>query len=377
MTRRLVYVVIAIALGAVLMHQYRVRIRHQMVDFEVYRTSAIRVAGAEPLYRPADGHYQLKYLPAFAMAMTPLRWMPDETAKIVWFVLSIAFLLWLVWASVEILPFRRLPKDVLFLITLVLMAKFFGHELTLGQANALLGAMLIAAIFAMTRSQPIAGALLIGASVFVKPYAVLLWPWLAYARGRRPAALTGFAIVAGLLLPVTLYGWSGNLALLAGWWHTVSVSTAPNLLDTDNVSLAAMWAKWFGIGAPATTLALISTVALLFFVVAVIWRGRTLPAPAFLEAAALMLMIPLVSPQGWDYVLLLGTPAVALVVDRWRELTPPWRIALVLALATMSLTTFDTMGRTAYVAFMNMSLVTIAALTVIAALGKLRVSGDA
>jgi hypothetical protein len=377
MTRRLVYVVIAIALGAVLMHQYRVRIRHQMVDFEVYRTSAIRVAGAEPLYRPADGHYQLKYLPAFAMAMTPLRWMPDETAKIVWFVLSIAFLLWLVWASVEILPFRRLPKDVLFLITLVLMAKFFGHELTLGQANALLGAMLMAAIFAMTRSQPIAGALLIGASVFVKPYAVLLWPWLAYARGRRPAALTGFAIVAGLLLPVTLYGWSGNLALLAGWWHTVSVSTAPNLLDTDNVSLAAMWAKWFGIGAPATTLALISTVALLFFVVAVIWRGRTLPAPAFLEAAALMLMIPLVSPQGWDYVLLLGTPAVALVVDRWRELTPPWRIALVLALATMSLTTFDTMGRTAYVAFMNMSLVTIAALTVIAALGKLRVSGDA
>ena len=61
-----------------------------------------------------------------------------------------------------------------------------------------------------------------------------------------------------------------------------------------------------------------------------------------------MLLIPLVSPQGWDYVLLLGKPAVACTVDRWRDLTTPWRWTLGLALGLMGLTIFDVMGRALY-----------------------------
>ena len=45
-----------------------------MVDFEVYRTAAARALDAEPLYRADDGHYQFKYLPAFALAMAPFAW---------------------------------------------------------------------------------------------------------------------------------------------------------------------------------------------------------------------------------------------------------------------------------------------------------------
>ena len=37
-----------------------------MADFEVYWTAANRALDAQPLYQPADGHYQFKYLPAFA-----------------------------------------------------------------------------------------------------------------------------------------------------------------------------------------------------------------------------------------------------------------------------------------------------------------------
>jgi len=43
-----------------------------------------------------------------------------------------------------------------------------------------------------------------------------------------------------------------------------------------------------------------------------------------------MLLIPLVSPQGWDYVLLLATPAVVCLVDRWGELTKWWQGRLAL-----------------------------------------------
>jgi hypothetical protein len=48
-------------------------------------------------------------------------------------------------------------------------------------------------------------------------------------------------------------------------------------------------------------------------------RRRTVREPAYLEFGLLMLLIPLLSPQGWDYVLLVATPAVMILVDRWRE----------------------------------------------------------
>ena len=40
-----------------------------------------------------------------------------------------------------------------------------------------------------------------------------------------------------------------------------------------------------------------------------------LKAPDTLEASLLLLLIPLLSPQGWDYVFLIGTPAVMLLIN--------------------------------------------------------------
>ena len=48
------------------------RSHREMLDFEVYRVAAVRAAAAEPLYRAEDGHWQFKYLPAFALAIVPL-----------------------------------------------------------------------------------------------------------------------------------------------------------------------------------------------------------------------------------------------------------------------------------------------------------------
>src|SRR5580704_11189146 len=176
--RRLLYVVLAVVVIGVLAHQYQVRIRHQMVDFDVYRTAGARVVAAQALYRVEDGHYQFKYLPAFALAMAPFDAMATDTARAVWFSLATVWLGWLVAASVRVLPDRRLAAPVLSIVAVALMAKFFGHELTLGQANALLGALFITALVMLDRRQGMAAAVLLGLSVFVKPYAVIAWPWL-------------------------------------------------------------------------------------------------------------------------------------------------------------------------------------------------------
>jgi len=257
-------------------------------------------------------------------------------------------------------------------VAVALMAKFFGHELTLGQANALLGALFISALAMLDRRHVMAAAVLLGLSVFVKPYAVIAWPWLAVTRGPRAGVVTGGVILGGLLMPAALYGWHGNTDLLAAWFRVVPASTAPNLLDADNISVAAMWAKWLGVGTAAAMMAVVSAVGLVGLVGWVVWRRRHVTAPDYVDVAALMLVVPLLSPQGWDYVLLLATPAVVCLVDRWPLLGVFWRSVVAVALATMCLTTFDVMGRAAYGWFMRLSVVTLAAIVVLAALARVR-----
>ena len=182
-------------------------------------------------------------------------------------------------------------------------------------------------------------------------------------------------VVIGLLLPAAVYGWSGNLDLLRGWLRTVTDSTTPNLLGNDNVSIAAMWAKWLGPGSLASGLAWLTVIATLVLVIVVWRRRRAVSAPEYLECALLMLLVPLVSPQGWDYVLLLATPAVVCLVDRWRELTRPWQWGLGVALALMCLTMFDSWVATLYGQFMALSLVSVCALAVAAGLVHVRWRG--
>ena len=110
-----------------------------MPDFGVYRTAATRALRAEPLYRAEDGHYQFKYLPAFALAMAPFALLDPDAAKTIWFALSVGLLTAYLRWSVRALPERRRPDRVLLVLTVVLMAKFYLHELTLGQTNILLG----------------------------------------------------------------------------------------------------------------------------------------------------------------------------------------------------------------------------------------------
>jgi hypothetical protein len=372
-TRLSLFAFVALTLLAIVL--FSARIRHEMIDFATWRQAAVRGLHAEPLYRPDDGHYQFKYFPLFALVMAPFGMLDEDTGKILWFVISVGLLAVLLRSSVATLPQRRLPEQTLAWITIGLMAKFYAHELLLGQTNLLLGALLLTALVAVQSNRPIAAGGLVGAAVFVKPYALILVPWLLVTQG-WPAAAMAFATVAlGLLLPAAVYGWSGNVDLLLGWLRTVTESTTPNLLGNDNVSIAAMWAKWLGPGSLASGLAWLTVVGSVVLVIVTLRRRRVVSAPEFLECALLMLLVPLVSPQGWDYVLLLATPAVVCLVDRWRELTRPWQWGLGAALALMSLTMFDVMGRTLYGQFMALSVISVCALAVAAGLVHVRYRG--
>lgn len=352
---------------------FTLRAAEKMPDFEVYWRAADRASRAEPLYRAEDGHYQLKYLPAFAILAVPLAWVPLPVAKALWFALSVGVLAAFIALSISLLPDRRTRVWVLTLCTVIAMAKFYGHELVLGQVNLLLGAVIAGAVYLLRHRRETPAGLLLALAAIVKPYAVIFLPWLAGIRSGRAFVAAMAALVSALALPVAVYGVSGTCSLYVAWWQTVSTSTAPNLLNADNVSLAAMYAKWLGPGRTAGALALATAGALLALAADVVRRRTSLVGPTGLEAALLLTLMPLLSPQGWDYLLLLATPAVVFLVN-YADRLPAWlRTAAAVAVATSAFSLFDIMGRRAYGRFMALSIITLCFLVVIGALYALRI----
>jgi hypothetical protein len=294
------------------------------------------------------------------------------TAKAIWFVVTVGLVAALVALSVRLLPEPRKPTWFLVALTLVAMGKFYGHEIVLGQVNALLAVLVVLAVTALRRRREALAGALIALAIVVKPYAVIFLPWLVARRRIASIAAAAAGVVAVLALPAAIYGLAGNVAEHRAWWRTVTRSTPPNLTNLDNVSVAGMFAKWLGPGGPATGLAILAVGVLCATAVAIFRRRRGIGFPEGLEASLLLTFIPLCSPQGWDYVFLLSTPAMVYLGNYQDRLPHALRIAAAMAIATIGLSIYDVMGRTAYAAFMSMSLVTLCFFVIVAALWSLR-----
>jgi hypothetical protein len=367
-TRLLLAVLAAVSLVAL----FTTRVSRKMPDFEVYWTAGSRAIAGEPLYRVEDGHYQFKYLPAFAVIAAPLALMPMNAAKAFWFATSALLMLVLLGLSARALPEPRRPIVLLLVLTFLAMAKFYAHELVLGQVNLLFAVLAVLAVVEIRRSREWTAGLLLAAAIVVKPYAALFVPWLALRPNRTAFVTLGAGLLAALLVPALMYGWTGNLRLLSDWWHTVTSSTAPNLTNQDNVSLAAMFTKWLGPQTGASTLALLSGFILLALTAVVVAGRRGIREPDALEASLLLMLIPLLSPQGWDYVFLISTPAVMLLINELPSLPRNLRIATIASISVAALSIYDLMGREAYGTFMALSAITICFLVEVAALITLR-----
>ena len=351
------------------------RLKRDFVDFEVMQQAGVRVLTAEPLYRDDDGHFQYKYLPAYAFAMTPFARIDIEISKAIWFAISVGLLIYFVQQSVNLLPDRRRSSRVLYWLIGVLIAKFVVTELVNGQCNILLGVLALAGCDAARRGRHVHAGVFVALAVFVKPYALVLVPWLAFSYGAAPVLSFLGAFALGLPVPVPVYGWSGNIALLAGWYHTVTSTTVPNLFLRHSISFAAMWAKWLGAGPIASSLALASVVASLAAAAFVFRCHHAVRHPAYLEVGFLLMLVPLISPQGWDYVLLLGVPAMLVLLDRWPEMTMPWRVVTAAGFFMANLTTFDTVGQHYYMVVTTYAVVSVGAIALATSAVHVRVRG--
>jgi hypothetical protein len=133
-----------------------------------------------------------------------------------------------------------------------------------------------------------------------------------------------------------------------------------------------MFAAWMGVGPVAGWLAAATALALVLACAWAVWRGSRLASPEYLDAALLLFLIPLLSPQGWDYVLLVATPAVMLLLDRLDTFHTVARWLLFASFALAGLTFWDVLGREPYRLLMMSRAVTVGALFQVALVIQLR-----
>ena len=338
----------------------------RMPDFEVYWRAGARAAAAEPLYRAADTDYQFKYFPAFAVLTIPLGTVPIGTARAIWFSLSAAAFVALLALSTE-LPERRRSRAFLITMLLIGLAKYYAEELILGQINILVALVAACAILAFQTGRDIAGGLLVALAIVLKPYALILAPWVVARRRWHSIAAMSAGLGIAVALPAIVYGLDGTIALHRDWWRTVTTTTEGTLLATKNVSLTALWARRVGIGPEAMWLSAASSMALLIAAAAMFIRRNGVRRPDGLEAGVLLAMTPLISPQGWDYVLVLATPMLVFLVNDVDRLSRPLRLLAYAGIAAVGLTLFDLLGRRVLYALLEWSVVTLGMLALIAA----------
>src|SRR5262249_12004985 len=154
------------------------------------------------------------------------------------------------------------------------------------------------------------------------------------------AASMGTLAIA-LIVPAAFYGVHGNIQVLGQWAATLSQSTPGQLINNDNVSVMAFFAKWLGPSPPPVLAAPIFLALLAILTLVVIQRGGNSRERSVLECALLLTLIPLISPLGWDYTFVMSLLAVALLVNEFDAFARTGQVILAVNFAVIAVAVFD------------------------------------
>jgi hypothetical protein len=355
------------------------RVKNDMIDFQVNYEAGKRLRMAETPYRFEDGHYMFKYLPSSAFLYLPLSYLSLDLAKGIWFFFTIFCSLTLFRLSFLLVPSTTEKSKWLMVIPPLILIKYFFREIDLGQINTLVTLILLIMIWHLEHQteerrhkEDIYTGLLWGLAVALKPYALIFLPYFLL-KSKWRTLLSGMCILSiAILIPSLYYGLSGNFIVLEEWISTLSQST-PTLLTTwDNISVIAFFSKWTGNPQLSFVLAVIFLFVLALLVLFLIIMGKRVEKAAVLECSVLLFLIPLASPLGWDYNLLMSILGLMIIVHNFPYYTKIWRVILFGNFLIIFFSVYDIIGKDLYSTFMSLSITTLNFLLLIGYLSFLR-----
>jgi hypothetical protein len=355
------------------------KVKNDMIDFQVNLEAGKRLRLAETPYRFEDGHYMFKYLPSSAFLYLPLSYLPLDLAKGIWYFFIIFCSLALIRLSFFLVPSTIVKSKWLMVIPPLILIKYFLREIDLGQINTLVTLILLIMVWTLDRQtderphkKDIYAGFLWGLAIALKPYALIFLPYFLL-KGKWRTLLSGMCMLSvAALIPSLYYGLKGNFIVLDEWISTLSQST-PTLLTTwDNISIIAFFNKWTGDPKLSLVLTVIFLSILALFVLLLMILGKRVEKATILECSVLLILIPLASPLGWDYNLLMSILGIMIIIHYFPYTTKIWRIVLVCNFLIIFFSVYDIIGKDLYSTFMSLSLTTLNFLALIGYLTFLR-----
>jgi len=358
---------------------FLLKVKDEMIDFEVNYKAGERIKWGETLYRVEDGHYQFKYSPFSSLLYLPLSYLPLDAAKGIWFFIILLSAGLLLYMSQNLLMSKGKSSWILPVLTFLILARYFLRELQLGQINALIAFLLILMIWLQARGEELSSSwgeksagLVWGLSIALKPYSFIFLPYFLIKKKWQTLAFGLLFLVFSLLVPSMFYGFKGNFDVLKEWQTSLSKST-PHLLDSqDNISIIALFMKWTENLKLSLFLFGLSIIALALFILYIILKGSKIKRALLLDGAIILAIIPLVSPLGWDYNLLFSALGVMIILDSFEKYPKFWKALLIINFLVVSFSLYSILGRKLYASFMSSSIITINFIIVIAGLVYLR-----
>jgi hypothetical protein len=351
-------------------------VKKDMSDFGVCYRAGQRILWGETLYRTVDGHLQYKYAPVSALFYSAFAALPYEVAKVIWYYLEIFCLFAGFWISYRCLPSWQKGKWFVIGLGLLILAKYAGREIELGQVNIFIIFILILMLLASIKKREFASGILWGISIFFKPYALVFLPYFLLKRRLKIVASGVAVLAAGLILPALIFGWEGNLVVLREWVGTLSQSTPVLMAVSDNASLYAFLWKLLG-GQDKVWVEILFGAVFTALGVAFLWmmglgKKRSLERPETLEVAFLFTLIPLFSPLGWYYNYLYALPAVVLLLNSIGLFPPALKYILAGNFIIIGASLREILGKTLFRFYNRKSLMVINALIMLGGLAYLR-----
>lgn len=221
-----------------------------MNDFQVYYRAGNRLLEGKPLFKViADGHYVFKYSPTFAFFSIPLSILPLQVAKIVyWLILTTVFALILKKSSQYFVTKWNVSKSQqgLAIVTFIAMAMHFLREIDLGQVNLLLTCIYFYAGFLFYKGSKNASVLMLAATLFIKPFALIFIPLLIIEKEYNALLVYSIGVLFFFFIPMIVCGIPNLMSLQSQWIHELilELSNKKDLLLTGNHTIFSVLARY-------------------------------------------------------------------------------------------------------------------------------------
>ncbi|QQS32491.1 MAG: DUF2029 domain-containing protein [Acidobacteriota bacterium] len=230
-------------------------------DTSVYLHAAEVILNGGNIYAttqiPAEqgGSYYL-YLPLLAILFVPFTFLPINISIVLWTLINVLLVFWSVKTFYEAMTGHRffdlttVERWVMMGIPILLTLRYLLHNLSYGQVNILILAMLVLALKYGRREHGILQGIWAGLAGIVKVTAVPFMFWLFIKEGlKTKAGLFAGVLLGAVLIPSLVVGFGVNLDYVAYWLNNIVLSdslTASHVPGSINTSVTAVLNRLFG-----------------------------------------------------------------------------------------------------------------------------------